>query len=238
MSITQGVPQGSVLGPLFYTNDVLKIVSKCGVALYADDMVLYTANGNFEKSVCNLQEDINSLNEWCNKNGIKANTDKTKVMVFGTPRMLEKLPKFEITLDEVPLQTVSMYKYLGIELDNRLTFNQHVERTIRNVTAKLKQFKRMRSFLNSRAALMVYKNMLLPILEYGDIFLSATTNLNKGRLQILQNKCLRCALGKTGGCEKIAVEKGRPTTSQVSTGTRLSLSALVPLSLTTQVCHQ
>ena len=39
--------------------------------------------------------------------------------------------------------------------------------------------------------------MLLPILEYGDVFLSATSNINKKRLQVLQNKCLRCALGKT-----------------------------------------
>ena len=41
---------------------------------------------------------------------------------------------------------------------------------------------------------MVYKNMLLPMLEYGDVFLSATSSLNRKRLQILQNKGLRCAL--------------------------------------------
>ena len=81
-------------------------------------------------------------------------------------------------------------------LDNQLTFNQHVARTINAVTAKLKQFQRMRGFLNTKAALMVYKNMLLPILEYGDIFLSATTSLNRKKVQILQNKGLRCALGK------------------------------------------
>ena len=118
-SIVSGMPQGSVLGPLFYiiyANDVSKIVKKCGVALYADDTVLYTANDNFVNSISKLQEDMNSLNDWCTRNGIKANTDKTKVMVLGTPKMLEKLPKFDI--DNVPLQVVSMYKYLGITLDS------------------------------------------------------------------------------------------------------------------------
>ena len=51
----------------------------------------------------------------------------------------------------------------------------------------------MRSFLNTKAALLVYKSMLLPILEYGDVFLSAASGINKKHLQ---NKGLCCALNK------------------------------------------
>ena len=67
-NITQGVPQGSVLGPLFYivyANDLSKIVKKCKIAMFADDTVLYTSNKNVDVSVANLQEDIDSLAEWC-----------------------------------------------------------------------------------------------------------------------------------------------------------------------------
>ena len=197
--VTQGVPQGSVLGPLFYiiyANEVAKVAKNCEVALYADDTVLYEANANFNESVAKMQDDIDSLGAWCGANGIMANTGKIKVMVFGSTTALGKLPQFNITLEDTPLQNVNMYKYLGITLDSQLTFNQHVTRTIGTVTAKLKQFQRMRSFLNTKAALMVYKNMLLPILEYGDIFLSAATCLNRKRVQVLQNKGLRCALGR------------------------------------------
>ena len=199
LKVTQGVPQGSVLGPLFYivyANDLSKIVKNCEIALYADDTVLFTANNDFARSVANLQSDLVSLNRWCESNGIKANTDKTKVMVFGSALETNKLPQFDILLDKVPLQVVSTYKYLGVNLDNQLTYNLHVNKLVKSVSAKLKQFQRMRVFLNKKAAVMVYKNMLLPILEYGDIFLSATSNVNKRRLQILQNKGLRCALHK------------------------------------------
>ena len=59
-TITQGIPQGSVLGPLFYiiyANDIPNVVKNCGIALYADDTVLFIANTNIGNTVSNLQED-------------------------------------------------------------------------------------------------------------------------------------------------------------------------------------
>ena len=54
----------------------------------------------------------------------------------------------------------------------------------------------MRNFLTTKAAVMVYKGILLPILEYGDVFLSGASLTDRKRPQILQNKGLCCALNK------------------------------------------
>ena len=54
----------------------------------------------------------------------------------------------------------------------------------------------MRSFLNTKEATHVYKNMILPVIEYGDVFLVGATAANRKKLQILQNRGLRCALGR------------------------------------------
>ena len=54
----------------------------------------------------------------------------------------------------------------------------------------------MRPFLSVKAAIIVYKSMLVPIIEYGDVFLTAASKLNRKKLQTLQNKGLRCALNK------------------------------------------
>ena len=199
LDITQGVPQGSVLGPLFYiiyANDLIKYVNKCQIALYADDTVLYIANKDPLKSITKLRQDVEAINTWCQNNGIKANTDKTRVMAFGGPKAIETIPDFEIKMNGAPLQSVLSYKYLGITLDGQLTYNLQINRIISSVSGKLKQFQRMRSFLSTKAAILVYKSMLLPILEYGDIFLSAASVENRKKLQILQNKGLRCALNK------------------------------------------
>ena len=60
----------------------------------------------------------------------------------------------------------------------------------------------MRYCLNVKAATLVYKNMILPILEYGDVFMSAATKVNRNRLQTLQNKALRIANNSDRGCDK------------------------------------
>ena len=164
--------------------------------MYADDTVLYVSGGSFDVSVDKIQKDIDSLASWCINNGISANTEQTKVMVFGSNNCIAKIPQFEIKFAGTPLQAVTSYTYLGIPLDSRLNYNLYVNQIIGSVTSKLKQFRRMRGFLNTKAALMVYKGTLLPILKYGDIFLTGASVINRKRLQVLQNKGLRCALNK------------------------------------------
>ena len=106
--------------------------------MYADDTVLFTSNLNFDRAVDNLQEDIRSLNTWCQNNAIMANMDKTKVMVFGSPKVFSNVSEPNIVLDNVPLEVVSGYKYLGISLDCQLSYNVHVNKLIGSVSAKLK----------------------------------------------------------------------------------------------------
>ena len=79
---------------------------------------------------------------------------------------------------------MSQYEYLGVMLDGQLNYNMHVQKVISNVTAKLKQFRRMRIFLSTQAANLVYTNRILPILEYGGIFMVGTNVTNRKRLQI------------------------------------------------------
>ena len=130
------------------------------------------------------------------QNGISANVDKSKVMVLGTNNSLKYLPPYEIKFGDFLLSSVNSYKYLGVTVDCHLNYNLHVNKIVASVSSKLKQFQRMRIFLTIKAALLVYKSMMLPVLEYGDLFLSAATVKNRKRLQVLQNKGLRCALNR------------------------------------------
>ena len=81
-----------------------------------------------------------------------ANTEKNKILTFGSAKTLKELPLTEIKFGSIQLQTVSSYKYLGLTLDSQLNYNLHVNRVIGMVSGKLKQFQRIRSFLSTKAA--------------------------------------------------------------------------------------
>ena len=197
LDVPYGVPQGSVLGPvlyLLYANDIGEIIQKCNVAMYADDTVIYSKSGNYEEGLVEVQNDLCNLQKWCKENGIYINVTKTKKMVFGSSHMLKKIVPKDILLEGETIEDVPVYTYLGVVMDRQVNFEAHAKKLIDRTAAKLVQMRKMRRFITRQAAIMVYKNMILPVLEYGNIFLSATNLETRKKMQVLQNKALRCAL--------------------------------------------
>ena len=142
-----------------------------------------------------LQHDLDSLKEWCQSNKLTINADKTKLMIFGSKKLRDKLENTGVTFNGKVIEEVSYYKYLGVKLDRTLKYELHAKVIIQRVSDKIAYMRRIRRFVNAKAALNIYKNMILPILEYGDILLCSLNINQKKRLQTLQNKALKCALG-------------------------------------------
>ena len=91
--ITCGVPQGSVCGPLLfllYINNISYCLDNCKVSLYADDKVLYYSSDNIDDALRNVQNDLTSLNEWCNMNKLTINCKKTKYCIYGMRSIIKK----------------------------------------------------------------------------------------------------------------------------------------------------
>ena len=192
--IKQGVPQGSILGPLLYllyANDLASVIKNCGFSFYADDTVLYSHNANFNIAKRNMNRNLRALNDWFTQNCIAMNVTKTKYMLFGSRMSLAKIKPFALKIDNQAIERVYKYTYLGVILDPILNYDKQISATVARVSGKVKQLRRVREFLNTQAALLVYKNMILPILEYADIFVTAASKENRDKLQVLQNRALR-----------------------------------------------
>ena len=88
-----------------------------------------------------------------------------------------------------------MYKYLGVTLDMNLNFNKHLQNCLRIASHKAYLLSKVHSYITTEAALRIYKTMILPVIEYGDILYDNSNMKLLGKLQTLQNRCLRiCSL--------------------------------------------
>ena len=93
-SITCGVPQGSILGPLLFLlfiNDLSLYTTKVFTDLYADDTTMYDIQDSLSDIEQNLQEALANLHFWCKCNGMVINTDKTKLMIVTTSQKRQRL---------------------------------------------------------------------------------------------------------------------------------------------------
>ncbi|CAB4039059.1 Hypothetical predicted protein [Paramuricea clavata] len=122
LPVVSGVPQGSILGPLLFTiyvNDLSTVTKNSSSECYVDDIKLLMS---FRVHECNntviaMNQDLLGIRNWCFDNRLLLNPDKTKLIVYGSRQMMDKLREFHLSLlgnDLVPVQTV---KDLGVTFD-------------------------------------------------------------------------------------------------------------------------
>ena len=193
-TVQSGVPQGSILGPilfLVYVNDIPTSLKHSRHKLYADDTLIYLSSDNNNNSCQKLTEDMSALDVWCDQNKMHINYKKNKFMCFGSQYLLRNSNDLTVALNMEPIEKVQTYKYLGVTMDEQLTFNNHVQKTIQSASHKLYLLRKVRSKLNPFAALQIYKAMILPVIEYGNVLYDTANNSLLAKLQVIQNKCLK-----------------------------------------------
>jgi hypothetical protein len=164
--VTSGVPQGSVLGLalfLVYINDLPDSLNSTP-RLFADDCMLYRVIESEEDAEI-LQKDLEKLESWENKWLMQFAEDKCKVL-----RITRKLPRNIIRKDykihNHSLESVSSAKYLGVNIDSGLTFNQHVDDICRKADQTRQFLQRNIHSCHRDVKDMSYRIFVRPQLEY------------------------------------------------------------------------
>ena len=160
--VLSGVPQGSILGlPLYNinSNDVLQFLC-LEIANYTDDNSPFSCAMTIPKVISELQKESTILLNWIRNNGLKANSDKFHLLLSGPNQA------FSIRVGNVDIQSSKYEKVLGIKIDNKLTFDDHVSSICSKASQKLHALARAANFMTLMQRKIVMKSFILSQFGY------------------------------------------------------------------------
>uniref|UniRef100_A0A8K9WP97 Reverse transcriptase domain-containing protein n=1 Tax=Oncorhynchus mykiss TaxID=8022 RepID=A0A8K9WP97_ONCMY len=194
LAVSMGVPQGSILGPtLFsvYINEVALAAGESLIHLYADDTILYTSGPSLDTVLTTLQASFNAIQLSFRGLQLLLNTSKTKCMLFNrslpAPTRLSNIT----TLDGSDLEYVDNYKYLGVWLDCKLSFQTHIKHLQSKVKSRIGFLFRNKASFTHAAKHTLVKLTILPILDFGDVIYKIASNTLLNKLDTVYHSAIR-----------------------------------------------
>ena len=144
VKMAAGTPQGSCLSPLLYlilVNDIPEKVTESGsLSQFADDIGVWSRAYTFRGAMSKLQKSVDILEGWCRRWRIKLNPSKSNLLLIW--RLPEKMPEdICIQLFDGMVKPSTSAKFLGLELDERISFSKHIDDKVKNAKVRLNLFK-------------------------------------------------------------------------------------------------
>ena len=201
--IKRGCPQGGILSPFLWNlvvDDLLAHTAKDTpgyLQAFADDLVTLTEGNDLDVIWDRTRKTINTIERWCQTKELSISALKTKVVMFTWNRKWTLRP---IKVGNTTIELSESAKFLGVTLDNKLNFNEHITNITKKATASLMQCKRAVGptwGLNPKTCNWMYNTVIRPILTYcSSIWIRATnTDVNRKKLRRVQALALRIMTG-------------------------------------------
>ena len=133
---------------------------------------------------------------WIDENRLVLNLDKTNVMVIGSKCKLREIEDFNVTVKGTTLKRVHVTKCLGLLIDDELHWDQHVEKVISTVQAKLGMLRRLKPIVPVGCMKMMYNAFILPHFDYCSQIWSERFSMQTLKLTKLQKRAARIILNR------------------------------------------
>ena len=195
LPITCGVPQGSILGPLLfliYINDMHSAMEYSAIYHFADDTNLLYSSKSFKDLRKNLNKDLAHLYDWLCANRLSLNAGKTEFIVFR-PLVRKALhERLTLKLHHSKLFESPKVKYLGLILDNKLSWKWHITELSKKLSSAVGMLYKIRQFCPVSVLRSLYFSLFNSHMSYGLVVWGNANRSLINKIKSLQKRALKC----------------------------------------------
>ena len=169
LSVTCGVPQGSILGPklfILYINDICNASTSLKFTLFADDTNVFYSGVGIQTMCEHISRELDEVHVWLSVNKLSLNVDKTNSILFGNRKNIDNVC---ISMNNSIITRVCATKFLGVVIDEKLAWKDHIRPYLylHQIYQRPSEFfYRVRHLLNPSALFILYCSLFLPYLTY------------------------------------------------------------------------
>ena len=193
-SMTYGVPQGSILGPLLfiiYINDLPQICELAKFIMYADDANIILTGNSLDEVYDQLNILTAALVKWVDNNGLALNLKKTNYMIFTRQRNINYR---ETVISGVKIERKSEARFLGVIIDENLTWSQHISAIKMKMARYTGLMYKLKAVLPLKARLQIYHSFVQSHLNYCSLVWGFASKSSIGSLFSKQKMGLRAVI--------------------------------------------
>ena len=159
-------------------------IHKCDIASYADDNTQYTSNFNLEEVIQKLELTTNNLFEWFKNNRMKANADKCHLLVTRDTDVTAKIGEFDV-------KNSREEKLLGVKIDSKLSFENHVSSLCKKASQKLHALARVVNFMDLAKRKSLMKAFITSQFNYCPLIWMFHSRQLNNQINKIQERALR-----------------------------------------------